>query len=368
MSTVGAGAEKAESPLERMAHMVRIQSQACAELGSPLYAALLDAVADDVLAGGPALDVLAGHEADPGPSALALRLMGAVHRLVLERAAPGLALFYPSVGGTAGKGGPGGDHHAWPALRQVLIDHREELRAGLEQPPQTNEVGRAGALLGGLLHVVAQQGRPVHLAEIGASAGLNLRADAYRYDHVDGGGWGPVDSPVRLVGAWAGRRPPVEAPLEVRSRSGCDLAPVDVGATEGRLRLTAYVWADLPARFERLRGALAVEGRIPVEVRAQRAVDFVGDLSLTAGVTTVLWHSVMWQYLGAAERERVLAGVEALGAAADDGAGFAHLHLEPRPGTSRGTRDLVLTLRLWPGGAPQVLAAAPAHGLPTTWH
>ena len=93
-----------------------------AALGSPLYEFLLQRVADDVDAGGPAYDVLRGHEDDPGPSALALRLMGGAHRLVLERRAPALALTFPSVGGT------GDRESAWAALREVLVEHRDELR------------------------------------------------------------------------------------------------------------------------------------------------------------------------------------------------------------------------------------------------
>ena len=114
--------------------------------------------------------VLAGHESDPGPSALALRLMAAVHRLVLTGAAPGLAAHYPSVGGT------GDPDAAWPAFRQVLIEHVAEVRAGLASPPQTNEVGRSAALFGGLLQL-ASDGLPVRLFEIGSSGGLNLLAD-----------------------------------------------------------------------------------------------------------------------------------------------------------------------------------------------
>src|SRR5215210_7259838 len=108
-----------------------MQAEACLELGSPLYAALLANVAEDVLGGGASASVLAGHEDDPRSSALPLRLLGGVHRLVLERRAPELALFYPSVGGRADA------EAAWPALRAVLQQHRDELHAGLHQPPQT---------------------------------------------------------------------------------------------------------------------------------------------------------------------------------------------------------------------------------------
>src|SRR3712207_3848385 len=79
---------------------LRTQAQACSDLGSPMYAELLTRCAADVEAGGPTAQVLEGHEADPGPSALGLRLLGSVHRLVLERRAGELAAFYPSVGGT----------------------------------------------------------------------------------------------------------------------------------------------------------------------------------------------------------------------------------------------------------------------------
>ena len=48
-----------------------------------MYGALLTQLADDCAGGGATREVLRGHEDDPGPSALALRLLGSVHRLVL---------------------------------------------------------------------------------------------------------------------------------------------------------------------------------------------------------------------------------------------------------------------------------------------
>ena len=65
--------------------------------------------------------------------------------------------------------------------REVRLD-----RGALDQPPQTNEVGRSAALLGGLLVLVDRFQLPVRLFEIGCSAGLNLRADHYRYRHPGG--------------------------------------------------------------------------------------------------------------------------------------------------------------------------------------
>jgi hypothetical protein len=343
-----------------MVRRLRWQSAACRELGSPLYASLLDSVADDVLVGGPCADALSGHEEDPGPSALALRFMGAVHRLVLERRAPELAKFYPSVGGTAD------DQGSWPAFRSVISEHGDELRRSLDRPPQTNEVGRAASLVGGLLHVVDRWAGPVRLFEIGASAGLNLRADSFRVELTEGTGVGPVDSPVVLHDPWLGQRPP-DVPLHVVERRGCDTDPVDPTTDEGRLRLTSYVWPDQLARLERLRGALEIASKVPAPVLRQSARGFVSDLQLAPGTTTVLWHSIMWQYLDDLERSAVEMRLDDLGETADADARLAHLALEPRRRTPASDLEVLVVLRMWPGGEERILGSASAHGVPAIW-
>ncbi|HET7408439.1 MAG TPA: DUF2332 domain-containing protein, partial [Mycobacteriales bacterium] len=185
-----------ESPVERTARRLREQAAGCALIGSPLYAALLEDAADDLIAGGPTLRVLEDHLHDPGPSALALRMLGGIHALVLTGQAPDLARYYPSASGTVPV-----DADAWPALAAVLEDHRATVRDWLLRPPQTNEVGRGAALIGGLLHAVTEAELPVRLVEIGTSAGLNLRADRF---HITGAvaSYGDLDSPVHLGAAW----------------------------------------------------------------------------------------------------------------------------------------------------------------------
>jgi hypothetical protein len=353
-------AEPVPADTTAMVRRLRWQAASCLELGSPLYARLLDHVAADVLDGGPCAVVLAGHEEDPGPSALALRLMGAVHRLVLEQRAPALATFYGSVGGTADGEG------VWPAFRNVVAEHCDKLRGLLDRPPQTNEVGRAASLIGGLLHVVERWPGPVRLFEIGASAGLNLRADRFRVELADGTGLGPVDSPVVLADPWLGHRPP-DLALRVVERRGCDTAPVDPTTQEGRLRLMSYVWPDQQARLERLRGALQIASQLPAPVVRQSARDFVTDLRLAPGTTTVVWHSIMWQYLDDRERSDVDARLEDLGDTADRDARLAHLALEPRRRTPSSDLEVLVALRMWPGGGEQILASARPHGMPTTW-
>ena len=249
----------------------------------------------------------------------------------------------------------------------MLDEHRDELRALLHQPPQTNEVGRAAALIGGLCHVVAWRPMPLRLNEIGASAGLNLRADQFRIELPDGRGVGPADSPVVLRDAWQGHPPTVDVPLQVVERAGCDVAPADPLTEDGRLQVTSYVWPDQSARLARLRGAFTVAAQVPATVTREHARDFVRRLELVPGTTTVVWHSVMWQYLESAERADVASRIEELGEAADDSSGFAHLQLEPRRRTPESERDMLLVLRTWPGGDERILATAHGHGVPTTW-
>lgn len=64
--------------------MLRFQAVWCERLGSPLYARLLARAATDAEEGGPVARVLGPRAGDAKESALPIRLMGAVNRLVLE--------------------------------------------------------------------------------------------------------------------------------------------------------------------------------------------------------------------------------------------------------------------------------------------
>jgi hypothetical protein len=341
----------------------RKQAAACRDLGSPMYGELLERLTADLEAGGVTADVLAGHEDDPGPSALALRLLGSVHRLVLDPGsgtqASALAAYYPSVGGRWDVDA------AWPVFRELLAEQPEAVREWLDRPPQTNEVGRAGALVGGLLQLPWRL--PVRLFEMGSSGGLNLLADRFAYVDQTGAAHGDPDSPVRLDDAWRGRRLEWWPEFRIAERVGSDVAPVDPTTDEGRLVLTAYVWPDQTERHQRLRGALELARQEPPPVRRTAAVDFVAGLALQDQTATVLWHSVMWQYLSAAEQDTVTARIDELGSAATDTAPFARLSLEPTRRTPEGEHEFLVVLTAWPGGERRILGTSRGHGIPTTW-
>ncbi|MDX2967963.1 DUF2332 domain-containing protein [Kribbella solani] len=334
------------------------QAIACEDLGSPMYAELLRLLVDDYEVGGVSVQALAGYEDRSFGEAIGLRLLGAVHGLVLAGTAPELAAFYPSVGGTwdAVLG--------WEAFEQVLRSRIGEVRSLLTQPPQTNEVGRAGALYGGLLHLVELTPLPVRLFEIGASGGLNLRADHFRY--VAGGAqYGSADSPVVFDPAWTGAVPSVG--LRIAERVGCDITPIDPLAPDGQVALTSYVWPDMTERLDRLRGAISVARRVPADVRREDAVSFVRGLELSEGHVTVVWHSIMWQYLSHSDRDAVEAALAALGARATPSAPLAHLRLEPhRQGPE--SWEYLVDLQTWPGGDRRVLGRAAPHGQALVWN
>src|ERR1700743_157778 len=279
----------------RLLRSIQLQGQVCAGMGSPMYGDVLQQVAADVEAGGVFAAILAGHENDSGRLALPLRLLGGLHRLVLDGRAPALRRWYPSVGGHW-------DTEAgWPDIVQAASEHTEYLRGALDPPPQTNEGGRSAALIGGLLALVDRFDSPVRLFEIGCSAGLNLRAEHFRYRHPGGGG-GPADSPVILDDAWRGPLPPA-ANLRIAERHGYDIAPLDATSSDGELTLLSYFWPDQPARLEGLRGATSTARHVPAPLHRRNATDAVADLEVSAGALTVLWHSIMWQYLSETEQD-----------------------------------------------------------------
>jgi hypothetical protein len=249
----------------------------------------------------------------------------------------------------------------------LLSTQADDVREWLDRPPQTNEVGRAAALMGGLLQLGLPLQHPVRLFEIGSSAGLNLLADRFTYVDAAGTTYGDPGAGVVLPGAWAGRVLGFRPELRVVERVGSDLLPVDPTTTEGRLTLTAYVWPDQAERLERLRAALDLAQREPVTVRRQDALSFVDSVELRDGFTTVLWHSVMWQYLDPAEQRAVTERVERLGGAATTGAPFAHLFLEPVRRTPEAEHEFLVMLESWPGADRRVLGSSVGHGLPTTW-
>ncbi|MEQ1786779.1 MAG: DUF2332 domain-containing protein [Acidimicrobiales bacterium] len=343
------------SDLERVIEVVAFQARSCAESSSPLYGRVLDAVVADLHSAGVCADLLTGRGDDPLGSALALRFLGAVHRIVLDGRAPELAAFYPSVGGTDA-GDPG------PAFLLTVARHQEEVARRLTDWVQTNEVGRSAVLVGGYAAVADCTGLPLRVLEVGASAGLNLRWDhfAYATGQVVAG---DPQSPVRFEGVWEGEPPRLPAAFDVAERAGCDRNPLDPTTHEGCVTLRSYMWPDQLDRLARLEAAIEVARRVPAVVdRADAAEWAAARLAVaTPGMATVVVHSIVLQYLSHGTRERFRNAVRGAGVAATEAAPLAWLRMEP------GGERAEVRLTTWPGGEERLVATAGYHGRPIWW-
>ncbi|MDP9317794.1 MAG: DUF2332 domain-containing protein [Actinomycetota bacterium] len=266
-----------------------------------LYGHLMRQMANDwETGGGPVQEICAGWEDSPPGWVIQLRLLAGLFRIVLTGRAPVLEPFYPCLGGTADPG------QAWPAVREVLSANVNELRDALTISPQTNEVGRANALLVGIFLAVAHTERPkIRLFEPGSSAGLNLLVDRFHFVNP-AWAYGPKDSPVTLAGGVVGEVRPVS--FDILERRGCDVSPVDVTTEDGRLRLRSFVWPFHVERHERLAGALSLAQEAPATVDQASAAAWLEErlAAETHGdVLTVVWQSVTRQYWPADEVEHV---------------------------------------------------------------
>lgn len=189
----------------------------CEVVGSRFSADVLRIVIAD--ASGPFAAIVAPwagwSELEMIAAAAPLRMLGGLHDIVLRGMAPALAAQYPPAEP---------DRVALCAqLVEVARTNAAYLARFIHSPPQTNEVRRSLCLVGGFLTVARKTGLALRCLEIGASAGLNLNWDRYRYDLGPLGAWGDLDSPVRLDGEWTA--PPAAVRRRGRSRRTGRLRP-----------------------------------------------------------------------------------------------------------------------------------------------
>ncbi len=340
-----------------VAHAFRLQADACEKMRSDLYARLLKVAAADLEDEGPVFRVVDHWDRNPMDDAVPLRLLGGVHRIVLSGRAPELARHYPSVGGSP----------EWPAcghdFLSTVADHVPELRIGMLHPPQTNEVGRSGVLVGGLLEASRLTGgMPIRLLEYGASGGLNLRLDHYRYE-FDVAAWGDPDSPFVIETPWRGASPEVDRMLDITDRRGCDAAPLDVTDDLHARRLESFVWPDQTDRLQRTRSAIRIVREHPVTIDTASADHWLAEhlAAPASGQVTVVMHSAVTQYLDKTVRARMESVLARQGRHADRRAPLVRLSLEP------GQKYFALRLRIWPGNIDVILADAHPHGAWANW-
>ncbi len=192
-------------------------------------ARLLRGAATALRQGDPRVRSVCSWRGDPDADSL-LRFAAALHAPVPYGVAPDLAVACP------GRGTSVDDARLRALALAALLDPPEVLAACLGRPPQI-VVGRSAMLLGGFLKTVdlLPTPLPLHLLELGASAGLILQWGRHRHrlgalDRAKGGAspasqWAP---------AWQGLAPS-RAPLRVVERAARPVArPARPGTGRGR--------------------------------------------------------------------------------------------------------------------------------------
>ena len=277
---------------------------------SPLYAALAPRIADD-----PAILALALERKERQPPVNLL--LGVVHDRLLAGTAHPLAEFYPSRGGRRPPAEAFGAFKDFCAAFAAPIAQIVSTRR-----VQTNEVGRCGLLLPAFALAWERFGRrPLHLIEVGASAGLNLLFDRYRYEYTaDGEGLvhacGP-DASARIRTALRGQRPcPLpETMPPVAGRVGVDIAPIDVTDDAATRWVNALIWPDQLHRIELFRAAVALARTEPPQVIAGDGLELVPQI-IESGPRDALpcvFHSHAIYLMNNEWRERFAARLAELG-------------------------------------------------------
>jgi hypothetical protein len=314
-------------------------------LGSPVYGRLAGRLAEDPRPAGAILGDGASWD-------LGLRLFGAVQYLVLTGVAPSAL---------------SGD---WDDFVAVLDAHEAELQRFVRgQGVQTNETQRCVALVPAFLTVAAATGLPLDLIELGPSAGLNLVFDRYGYRYAEGT-FGALGARLEFDASERGRVPAalLETPIEVHSRAGIDLSPIDVTNPGDVVLLKSFIWPGLDERVARLDAAIDTFVTTPNRPSLIRG-DYV---DLLPGVLadraedrlTVVYQTASTGYLSP---ERYAELGRSLERAAADGRPLALVSSRRHDETETGIEDgYELAIRVWPE-AERLAAFVDFHGNWIDW-
>ena len=158
---------------------------------------------------------------------------------------------------------------AFPTFRRFCLAHADVIVEIVgRRSVNTNEVGRCAVLRLGYAEIARMLPEvPFVLVEIGASAGLNLFWDNYRYEYDCGSAHdrvtaGDPASPVRILCAIRGTAPPLHSDgrfaEQVTQRVGVDLDPIGLDDPDDVAWLRALVWPEQRERASRLDHAIAI--------------------------------------------------------------------------------------------------------------
>ncbi len=195
----------------------------------------------------------------------------------------------------------------YDGLRRALLADTGAIRATiLARSTQTNEVGRLATLVPALGLVARDSGEPLVLLEVGASAGLCLFPDRYRYRWLGESAETVLGAGPELTCRVSGAVPlPDELPV-VAWRGGIDLNPLSVRDADATAWLENLVWPEQEERLTTLHAAIEVAAaEPPYLVRGNLLDELPALLEVAEGFgQVVVFHSAVIAYLEDAERRR----------------------------------------------------------------
>ncbi len=272
----------------------------------PTYRAISQYVAEQP-------DLLAMMQVAPVGQRRPVLLLAAVHYLLLGGAEHQLAAWYPTVHGDGAppSGSPGPVFHDFVRRHQAEVAELLATRA-----TQTNEVNRSCLWFAAVRQACVDSDAPIHLIEIGVSAGLNLHFASYGYDFGDGVRRGAVSSPVQLASRVRSGRPPLDHALPpIVTRIGLDQNPNDVFDADAMRWLEACIWPEQRHRHERFRAAVAETRHDPPRLVRGDAVDGLAELvgDVPPDEHAVVVNSWVLTYLPRARRQAFVEELHRLG-------------------------------------------------------
>jgi hypothetical protein len=285
---------------------------------SPLYQALCKETAGNR----PILELLRNRRSGQQPSFL---LFGAAHDLLMSGVSHALRDYYPSLTGNRARD----PADAGPVFREFCGQYADELEQVIRtRLVQSNVVRRAAGLRYALWAIGKRCKQPVHLIEVGASAGLLLNVDRYRY-LIGDQAFGRPGAPVTIDSRWRSTEPvpDLDDVPGIASRTGIDLNPVDITDARERRWLMALVWPEERGESALLEAAIGEAVQYPLTIIAGDAIDLCRGIGrdLPAGEPRVVFHAATRMHVPGDQHAAFDTAIDAIG----ESGPLYHVWLEP---------------------------------------
>jgi hypothetical protein len=280
------------SDLEQTAAAYRAAESMYGTLGSPLYAELCRAGAED-----PEVLALSAEGLD---AASPVHLFTAVHYLLLGGIDHQLARYFATLVPE-----PAPPDEAWPHFRAFCIEYRDEVRELIAtKPVQMTYAYRCRTLLPPMCIVAEEVGEPLNIIELGCSAGALLMFDKYGYELRPGEHVGDPGSPVQLRGEIHGAGPALRMPM-IASRTGLDLNVIDPANEDDRRWMIATCYPELLEDQRQLADAMDMVAAAGVAFHEGDALEILPKVLAETPDPICVYHSACLFYWNDEQKARL---------------------------------------------------------------